>query len=105
MQDEGSRHLIIAKINIITEGKKHTVLSETFSHYDMRVKYPVPQEYLNQKKPIIFQIVYQSEVRSYIFNVCGYVSSDSPMTVVFAPQSLNLIHQFLSDFETKKKAI
>jgi len=103
MQDKVSRQFITAKINIITESKKHTVFSETFSQYDMQVKYPLPQEYLNQKNPIIFQIVYQSEVRSYIFNVGGFVSSDAPMVVVFSPQSLSLIHQFISEFNTKKK--
>ena len=103
MYYEEHRHLLIAKINVITEAKKHTVLSETFSQNDMRLKYPLPQEFLNQKNPIIFQIVYSSPVKTYIFNVLGTARSDSPMTVVFSQQSLNVIQQFLADVVTKKK--
>lgn len=100
---ETTRHLIIAKINVITEAKKHTVLSETFSQNDMKLKYSLPQEYLDLKTPIIFQIVYSTEARTYIFNVYGYASSESPTLVSFAPESLNVIHQFLSDVVSKKK--
>lgn len=103
MLDQSSRHLIIAKVNVITENQKHTVLSETFSHYEMKLKYPLPQEFLNQKSPIIFQIVYTNEIRTYIFNVYGNVTANSPMIVVFVPQSLNVIHQFLNDVVLKKK--
>lgn len=105
MFDDGQRHLLIAKINVITEAKKHTVLSETFSFSDMKLKYPLPQEFLNQKNPIIFQIVFSNEVRTYIFNVYGNADSDAPSTVVFAPESLNVIQQFLSDVVTKKKPV
>lgn len=103
MFSEDLRHLIIAKINVITESKKHTVLSETFSHFDMKVRYSLPQEYLDQKNPIIFQIVYANDVKTYIFNVYGNASSDAPTIVVFAPESLNMIQQFLTDVTTKKK--
>lgn len=103
MFSEDSRHLIIAKINVITESKKHTVFSETFSHFDMKLKYSLPQEYLDQKNPIIFQIVYSNDVRTYIFNIYGSASSDAPSLVVFAPESLNVVQQFLTDLSTKKK--
>lgn len=103
MLDESSKHIIIAKINVITEAQKHTVLSETFSHSEMKLKYPLPAQFLSQKSPIIFQIVYTNEIRTYIFNVYGNVSADSPMVVVFVPQSLNVIHQFINDVVLKKK--
>lgn len=103
MLKDSPRHLLIAKVNVITEGKKHTVFSETFSLVDMKLKFPLSAEYLNQKNPIIFQIVYTNEVRTYIFNVHGTASSEAPMTVVFAPASLNLVQQFLSDVITKTK--
>lgn len=103
MNNDDSRYLIIAKVNVITEAKKHTVQSETFSLVDMKLKYPLPQDFINQKNPIIFQIVYGNEVKTYIFNVYGTVSSESPMTVVFAQQSLNVIQQFLTDVVVKKK--
>lgn len=104
MLDQSSRHLIIAKVNVITEAQKHTVLSETFSHSEMKLKYPLPVQFLNQKSPIIFQIVYTNEIRTYIFNVYGNATADSPMIVVFVPESLNVIHQFLNDVALKKKA-
>jgi hypothetical protein len=105
MSDESPRHLIITKVNVISESRKHTVLSETFSLVDMKVKYPLPQEFLNQKNPIIFQIVYQNESKSYIFNVHGTVNSESPTTVVFLPESQNVIQQFLAEVGTKKKFV
>lgn len=105
MLKDAPRHLLIAKINVITEGKKHTVFSDTFSFVDMKLKFPLPAEYLNQKNPIIFQIVYTNEVRTYILNVHGSVSSEAPMNVVFAPASLNLVQQFLSDVITKTKPV
>lgn len=104
MLDQSSRHLIIAKVNVITEAQKHTVLSETFSHSEMKLKYPLPVQFLNQKSPIIFQIVYSNEIRTYIFNVYGNASADSPMVVVFVPQSLNVIQQFINDVVLKKKS-
>lgn len=102
---EIQRHLLIAKVNIITESKKLTTFSDTFSYEDMKLKFPLSQEYLNQKKPIIFQIVYTSEVRTFIFNVYGTVSSDAPMIVVFTKESHNVIFQFLTDVITKKKIV
>ena len=103
MYGEETRHLLIAKVNVITEAKKHTVLSETFSQTDMKVKYSLPQEFLNQKNPIIFQIVYSTEAKTYMFNVYGFVSSESPTIVTFVPESLNVIQQFLSEVVVKKK--
>lgn len=105
MVNEIPRHLINAKINVITESKKYTVLSETFSAFDMKVKYSLPQEFLNQKTPIIFQIVYSSEVKSYIFNVYGTVKSESPTTVTFTQESLSVIQQFVAEVGSKKKAV
>lgn len=105
MLNDSPRYLLIAKINVITEGKKHTVFSDTFSYVDMKLKFPLPVEFLNQKNPIIFQIVYTNEVRTYIFNVHGSVSAEAPMNVVFAAASLNLVQQFLSDVVTKIKPI
>lgn len=105
MTTDVQRHLINAKVNVITEAKKYTVFAETFSETDMKVKYSLPQEFLNQKVPIIFQIVYSSEIKSYIFNVYGTVKSDSPTTVIFTKESLAVIHQFLAEVATKKKPI
>ncbi|AZZ36779.1 hypothetical protein CIK05_08235 [Bdellovibrio sp. qaytius] len=103
--NESQRHLLIAKVNVITEAKKLTTFSDTFSYHDMKLRFPLAQEYLNQKNPIIFQIVYTSEVRTYIFNVYGTVSSNAPMIVVFTKASHNVIFQFLTDVLKKKKIV
>lgn len=103
MLSEASRHFIIAKINVITETKKHTVLSETFSLVDMKLKYSLPQEFLNQRSPIIFQIVYSTETKTYIFNVTGNAYSDDPSTVFFSPESLNIVQHFITDLTSAKK--
>ena len=105
MLGETSRHLLIAKINVITESKKHTVLSDTFSYFDMKLRYSLPQEYLDQKNPIIFQIVYDNNIRTYIFNVYGSASSEAPTIVKFSTESLNMIHHFLNEVVLGKKAI
>ena len=105
MLGEITRHLLIAKINVITDSKKHTVLSETFSYFDMKLKYSLPQEYLDQKNPIIFQVVYDHKVRTFIFNVYGSASSENPTIVTFTPESLNIIHNFLNEVVLGKKAI
>ena len=103
MASEFHRQMIIAKINVITEIKKYTVFSETISAADMKLKHGLPQEFLNQRSPIIFQIVYSSEVKSYIFNVLGMPSPDSSSTVIFTPESRVIVQQFLTDVGPIKK--
>jgi len=98
------RHLLIAKVNVITESKKHTVLTETFSFTDMKLKYSLPKDYLDLKKPTIFQIVYDNSIRTYIFNVYGNVSSTNPTIVSFTKESLDLIHHFINEAVLGKKA-
>ena len=103
MADDSQRQMIVAKINVITEIKKYTVFSETISAFEMKLKHSLPQEFLNQRSPIIFQIVYSSEVKSYIFNVLGIPSSDSSSTIIFTPASRNTVQQFLTDVGPIKK--
>lgn len=103
MADDSYRQMIVAKINVITEIKKYTVLSENISAFDMKLKYALPQEFLSQRSPIIFQIVYSSEVKSYIFNVLGTPSPESSSTVIFTPESRNTVQQFLTDVGPIKK--
>lgn len=104
MSDESYRHFIITKVNVISESRKHTMASETFSLVDMKLRQPLPKEYLHQKNPIIFQIVYSNEKKSYIFNVHGIVHAEDPHLVVFLPKSQNMIQQFLAEVGIKKKA-
>ena len=103
MVNEPQRQMIIAKINVITEIKKYTVQSEMISANDMKLKHGLPQEFLQQRSPIIFQIVYSSDVKSYIFNVLGTPSPDSSSTVLFTPESRGIVQQFLTDVGPIKK--
>lgn len=103
MANDSQRQMIIAKINVITEIKKYTVFSETISSFDMKLKHSLPQDFLQQRSPIIFQIVYTSDVKSYIFNVLGTPSTDSSSTVIFTPESRSIVQQFLTDVGPIKK--
>lgn len=103
MANDTQRQMIVAKINVITEIKKYTVQSEMISSVDMKLKHSLPQDFLQQRSPIIFQIVYSSEVKTYIFNVLGTPSPDSSSTVIFTPQSRSIVQQFLTDLGPIKK--
>lgn len=103
MVNDSQRQMITAKINVITEIKKYTVQSETISAVEMKLKHSLPQDFLQQRSPIIFQIVYSSEVKSYIFNVQGTPSPESASTVIFTPESRNIVQQFLTDVGPIKK--
>ncbi|MCM2354720.1 MAG: hypothetical protein NDI63_13965 [Pseudobdellovibrio sp.] len=103
MANETQRQMIVAKINVITEIKKYTAQSEMISAVDMKLKHSLPQEFLQQGSPIIFQIVYSSEIKTYIFNVLGTPSPESSSTVIFTPQSRGIVQQFLTDLGPIKK--